>query len=464
MFREFIDMSSTLKIVFTGTGALAASNALARAVSFIGVVVVTHVLSLYEYGIVTLVLAISGPVLAVVNLGLDELVIAEVARFRSESALGNAKRLQLSYFSMQWGILICVLIGGFLLHTVLLKRYGPALQEEALALIAYIIVQVLRTSSVTFLNAHKQFVTIAWLGTLEPVMRVALIGVFATTHKLIPSTTLYAYALGSLLTVVATIPQCIRIMYQYRTVTSPRGFLLWKILKGHGKWQGILVILSSILSNIKYYIIKLLLSTEAVSIFSVAQSMFSAIASLVPLKTVVSPLLAERVLQLPRLRLFVAKASKYTFLVYSLVTVAVMVAAPFFITLFFPKYQASILIFEIMALRFPFNTFSLMQAPILIALRDQKFLSRVSITNGMSLIIFAPLLINLLGLPGAAIEGIITILIVVIQREYRLRKAYGVPTWNFRALWTFDAHDREVLRAVLSFLLTSRIVDRLIKR
>lgn len=442
-------MRPILKTIFMGTSVLSASNVIARFVSFFVVVLITHALSLYEYGVVTLVLAISGPALSIVNLGFDELVIADVARYRSEGNFGSAKRLLFSYYRMQAVILFLLLIAGFFGRQFLIGRYGPELQAEGIALVLYIIVQVARTSGVTILNTHKKFFGIAFLASLEPIVRLGIVGTLVFLQKLTPATTIYTYVGASALIVIVALPSLFSVYRMYRDVKISSEALLWNTILRHGKWQGAMTILSSFVGNIKVYLIKFFLSTEAVSIYAVAQSMYGAISSLIPLKTVMSPLLAERVTDIARLRLFVAKASKYTFLAYLVLMGLVVIAAPFMIHMFFPKYTASILIFELMALRYPLNTFSVIHPPILFAFREQRFLTLSSLVGACTLIIGSITLIPLWGLPGAVIESLITVVISHLFREFRLRKKYVISTFVARSLFVYDDDDRRLLAEIV---------------
>lgn len=439
---------STLKTIITGASALSISNAVSRVVSFFSVVIITRALSLYEYGVVTLVLAISGPVLALVNLGLDELIIAEVSRMRAEKNIGGAKQLQRSYFAMQWLLLIVIICFGSIFHSFLEKRYGAAFQDESSALLIYIAVQVARTSMITFLNIHKNFLTIAKINSVEPILRLFGAFLLLVTHTFSITTTILLYSAASLCTILLSLKDINRVLTEYRDVAIAQKQILWSILKVHGKWQALLALLSSILANIRYYFIKLLLSTEAVSIFAVAQSMYGAVSSLIPLKTVVAPLIAERVHLIERVRLFVAKAGKYALFLYFVVMVGTMISAPLMIAFFFPKYQQSIFIFELMALRFPLNTFSLLHAPLFVALKEQRFLSLLSFVNAALVAILAVPLIYFFGLPGLVFEGLITTSVIMALREYRLRKKYHIPTISWGALVHFDAIDRAIIEEV----------------
>lgn len=85
-------MQSLARTIFSGTAYIALSNSLGRVASFITIIIVTGALSLYEYGIITLALAITGPAFALMGLGLDQLIEADVARYLGEGKKANAKK------------------------------------------------------------------------------------------------------------------------------------------------------------------------------------------------------------------------------------------------------------------------------------------------------------------------------------------------------------------------------------
>lgn len=436
---------STLKNIVSGTSALAASNVIARAASFVSVVITTTMLSLHDYGLLTLAVALSGPILSFCNLGMDELISADVSRFLGEEKKSRAKRLLLSYFRMQWSIVPILIIVLFFAKALLVGRYGALIETSFFPLMGFVLIQLARTGIITFLTIHTRFVEIAKFQAAEPIIRCLMMVMLWILGHVSVTTVLWGYVCAGLLSIGTVLPAVTVLIKRYQAMSTSHEPILRWTLRSHGKWQGFLVIMTSITNSLRYYFINHIISTEAVAIFSVAQSMYSVVTSLLPLKTVVGPLIARRVHDDYLIRAFIAKAAKYTFLLYFLVMVGVMIGAPVLITFFFPKYTASIIVFEFMLLRLPFNMFSLVHGALMIAYRNQRILSIIAIFNFGMLFFVTPFFLKTFGVLGTVGESLFTVFVILVMREWYLRKYHHIAAWDARAFVTFDARDREVL-------------------
>lgn len=442
---------STLKQVVSNTSILAISNIIARAASFVSVIIMTTHLSLFEYGILALALALSGPILTLCNLGFDELITADVARYLGEKKYDYAKKLLVTYFSFQWLMLPLVGLGVYLLRPLLQEQYGELLYTHVYVLLYYVALQLARTGINTFLNIHSGFLGIAKAQATEPIVRClflfGLIGVNLVTVEYV----IWSYVFGSMVSIMVALPSVYRTILPYLTYTTTKRNMLWMVIRQHGKWQGVIQMITSAINSLRYHFINVIISTEAVALYSVAQSMFSVLTSLLPIKTVIAPLIARRLHDKAHIRSFIEKASKYTFATYVLAMTGALVAAPLVVSFFFPKYVAAIILFEIMVLRLPLNMFSVIQVPLMVANKEQKFMSMVVTVNLTLMAIFTPIFLYLFGVIGTIIEGLVTVVIVVALREHRLRKKYRIKTFSWKAFFSFDATDMQVLKELWEF-------------
>lgn len=442
---------STLKQVVSNTSILAISNVIARAASFISVVIMTTHLSLYEYGILSLALTLSGPILTMCNLGFDELITLDVARYLGEKKYDYAKKLLITYFSFQWVMLPLIGFGVYLLRPLLQEQYGELLYKQVYVLLCYVALQLARTGINTFLNIHSSFLGIAKAQAVEPIVRCiflfGLIGINLVTVEYV----LWSYVFGSVVSIMIALPSVYRTILPYLTYTATKKNMLWMVIRQHGKWQGVIQVITSAINSLRYHFINVIISTEAVAVFSIAQSMFSVLSSLLPIKTVIAPLIARRLHDKAHIRSFIEKASKYTLATYILAMTGALVSAPIVMSFFFPKYVAAIVVFEIMVLRLPLNMFSVIQVPLMVANKEQKFMSMTATVNLVVMAIVTPIFLYTFGIIGTIIEGLATVIIVVLLREYRLRTKYKIKTFSWKAFWSFDATDVQVLKELWEF-------------
>ncbi|MAG11608.1 MAG: hypothetical protein CMI52_02260 [Parcubacteria group bacterium] len=444
-------MNPTLLQIIRGIGAIAVSNVVGRLSSFTTVVLLTTALSLYEYGLVMLALAITGPVLAIMSLGLDDMILADTSRYLADGKRSHAKRMLVGYLSVKAVLLVALIISGYFFRDFLATKYGTLITDASLILLLYVVLQYFRTSYNTILHIHKRFKTLAFWNSIEPIARLIFVAVAFAVGGINVMVALASYVASSAVTIVGATPQLLAIAKTYLKVPKLQQPLFRIAMKAHGKWQSALSMLGSFTGAAGVYIIKYLLSTEAVAIFSVAQSMFSAIASLTPIKTVMVPFISQWSTNKERLNQVLKKITKYSMLMYGVIMIAAITIGPELIHVFFPKYTASILVFQILSIRLLLNTFSITQSPTLTALRDQKFMSGLSIFKLIMLVLLAPPLIMKFGVIGAVLEIIITTAIIELIREWRLRTRYGIKTTTIQSFFTFDHIDRMILNRMKQF-------------
>ena len=431
-------MNPILKQIIRGIGAVAVSNVVGRLSSFTTVVLLTTALSLYEYGLVMLALAITGPVLAIMSLGLDDMILADTARYLADGKKSHAKRMLSGYLAVKAVLLIMLVIGGYIFRDFLATKYGQLITDATLILLLYVILQYFRTSYNTILHIHKRFKTLAFWNSVEPIARLIFVAVAFAVGGINVMVALASYVASSAVTIVGSTPQLLAIGRTYLRVPKLRQPIFRAAMKAHGKWQSALSMLGSFTGAAGVYIIKILLSTEAVAIFAVAQSMFSAIASLTPIKTVMVPFISQWSTNKERLNQVLKKITKYSMLMYAAILIASVSIGPSIINVFFPKYTASILVFQILTIRLLLNTFSITQ-------------SGLSILKLLMLIVIAPPLILKFGVVGAALEIIISTALIELIREWRLRTKHGITTTTIQSFFTFDHIDQMILNRMKQF-------------
>lgn len=439
-------MTSLTKKIATGTFLLSFGSVASRFISFFTVIVATRSLSLFEYGVVTLVLSITGPVNSISGLGMDELIVADTAKSLGEKKPGYAKKLLTSFFKVRIIIVSLLVLAGWFFRGPLEGRYGPAIHEYFFLVVFLVLAQYLRNSFNLIFQIHQKFTHLSLLSVLEVFVRFAAIILFWQFSILNIRTAILSYVLASAVPAIVAIPWIIKIVLSFYRVPEEASGVFWTILRRHGKWQMALDVASSIIANIRYWFIKIFLNTEAVAVFGVAQSMYSAVASLLPMKAVIFPIIAEKSGDLDITRKLVARSTKYSLILYSALLFISLFIAPAFIGLFFPKYIVAIFIFQLMALRLPLNAFSVAQAPLLTVLKEQRYVFFLAIVNAVSVISLSPLLMMRFALPGAVVEGLITVSVIILIREIYLRRKYGLPSISFGSFFTIDQYDKMILR------------------
>lgn len=441
-------MSSVAGKVARGTLFLSVASALSRLIAFFTVILVTRGLSLYDYGVVTLLVSVTGPINSISGLGLDELMLTTVSESLGAGRLAYAKKLLRSFFAVRFLIIAGLCLIGWFFRGALEARYGAAISTYFFLVMILAFVQFARNAFTMIFQIHQQFGALSLFSSSEGFVRLLTVIACWYYGVLNVETILLSYVIAAALPLVAALPTLFKTLARYRGTPTFAGGVLWPILVRHGKWQMALDIATSFISNVRYWLIHLLLSTEAVALYSVAQSMFSAVASLLPMKSVMTPMIAERSNDRPLMTQLVQRSTKYALLAYVVLMAVSMGIAPFFISMFFPKYVAAIFIFQLMSLRLPFNAFSISQAPLFIILKEQRHLFVLAFVNGLSVLILSPILITLWGLPGSVLEWLVTAALIMLLREHYLRRHYGIASLTWKSLIRVDAYDKLILQAI----------------
>lgn len=438
-------MQSLTKHIFTGVSYIALSNSLGRVASFVTLIIVTSALSLYEYGLARLALAIAGPVFTIIGLGLDQLIEADVARYLSDTKKKYAKKLIIEFYSMRTILVFLVLIAGWLFRVQLSQRYGAIITDASLVVMLYVFIQSIKTMYNTMLQTHQSFKIFALLNGLEPYVRLIFIGIAGWFWKLNVSIVLVSYVIAPVLFVLIGTPFMLRLVKFYKKTPALEQSVLWPTLKAHGKWQMILTIMGSFVDTIKIFMIKLVISVEAIAIYDVAATAYSAFANVVQLKPVLAPIIAAKSIARTKLESFLSKVSKYIILLYGSFAVVGIIISPIVVQIFFPKYIASIVLIQFLLLRLPLNFSGLTHTPALKALREQKFQTALAVLNIASIFLVAYPLIKIFGVLGMVLELLIMTVIHISIREWKMRKKFNIRTINLKAWLTWNDTDKYIL-------------------
>ncbi|MBU2529751.1 MAG: oligosaccharide flippase family protein, partial [Elusimicrobia bacterium] len=226
--------------------------------------------------------------------------------------------------------------------------------------------------------------------------------------------------------------------------------LVYQIFKGHGKWQVIANITTSLTGTLKYWLVKLIISTEAVGLLALAQNLYSVLVSLIPLQTVILPIISKKIQDRFLLKHMLKKITKYALVIYSFMIFGALFVISPLIPYVFPKYAVAIPIFQLLVFKLLFGALSAPQTAVLLAYRQQKFLFICEPITLLSIIVLSPFLMLKFGLIGTVMEALITVFVIVVVREVYLRKKYALQTIGFRSFFTIDSYDRMIVRKIIT--------------
>jgi len=438
-------MSSVKNKIINGTLILSIANFVMRFFSFLTIFIVVRALSVFEYGLFTLFMSLTGPVNSFSSMGMDELVLSDVSRSLGSGGYKRAKSILLHFFRIRFLILFCILLLALIFRHQVEIKYGTEVIQYFWLFVFLVLVQYLRNIYAIIFQIHEKFKNISLLNVLEVFIKFLFVVFFYYFWTLSVTTLIIAYVAGTAFSVLIFTPSIFKTIKYLLKVGHEKVDIVYQIFKHHGKWQTGLNLISGSTNTIKYWLIKVILSTEAVGILSLAQSLYSVVASVLPLKTVIFPIIAKKLNDRYLLQHILQKVTKYSLIIYGFVIIGSLSVVVPLIPYVFPKYIAAIPIFQLLSFKLLFNAFSITQSPVLFAYKDQKFLFMAGIVTLFSILILSPFLMLYFGLLGTIIESLITIFLIVFLRELYLRKKYGLQSIGLKSFFRIDDYDKYII-------------------
>lgn len=438
---------STKNKVIKGVTFLGISNIVMRFISFFSVFLIVRSLSVFEYGIFTLFLSLTGPLNSFVSVGgTDDLMVADVSGSLGRKDLSRAKSIMWHFFRLRFVLLVAALFGIYIFRDLVQEKYGGEIATYFWLFAALVSAQFIRNIYIIILNIYEKFSLLSYINIAEVFFRFMLVAAFFALGKLNIYFLIVAYIFGTSLSALIFTGSVAKIWKSLSGAQLASWKIVYEILKRHGKWQIIAEILSSPVNAIKYWFIKIFISVEAIGLLSLAQSLFSVLASLVPLRAVALPIVVKKAQDKPFFVKLLRKLTKYSMIVHMLIILAAQIIIAPLIPFVFPKYTLAIPIFQLLSLRLLFNSTSITQVAAFLAYQRQKFFTFTTLLVLFSALLFSPPLMLKFGIQGAVAESLISIALVTVAREIYLRKRLRVSTFGLRSMFSIDEADKLIAK------------------
>jgi O-antigen/teichoic acid export membrane protein len=257
-----------------------------------------------------------------------------------------------------------------------------------------------------------------------------------------------ARVLAEFVSVLVMIPVFLKVYAPFRSVTVEKKLPFFQLLKAHGKWGMFAKYFDSFGKNARIWIIKLMLGTEAVGLFAVADGLFGHTASLVPIGKIVNPIIPQYIGNKERFFKLIDKSIKYQFIAFVAVIGIAFVTFPPIIARLFPNYVAAIpLYLSFLPILIP-ASFASIFTTMFYAYKAQASFFVAVVIKVIATLILTPLFIYTMGFYGIAVSYFLVTLIFVLERYRVLRKISEGFSMDIRDFFTMDEIDREILRGL----------------
>lgn len=382
-------------------------NAAAKGLGLINSFLVLAALSVYDFGLYQLILAAMA-IAHTLSTGLfDEIVFTDTARGLAEGRARESKRLFGEFLAFKVIVGLALTVAIFLGAERIAAHYGALISGLLKIASLLIIVEALREAQGLFFDA-----TVSLAGFAVPAVgelaKLPVLLAFLAVSSLGIREVLVASVIGASAALI------------YSTLAFARGYrrtfghvragpapLLLPTFRRYGWLVAVRYAVSRVSKNIRPWLIKAFVGTEAVAFYALAINLITLAQSLIP-TAMIGRVLPWQAADPKRLRYVFGRSIKYVFWLGAALAVILAVLAPPLINLIFPKYApATPLFLAFLPILVLYGVYKLLKS-LLVALREQRVLTARLVTEMILVSGLNVLLLPLIGLWGVAVEYALT--------------------------------------------------------
>ncbi|MBI4992198.1 MAG: oligosaccharide flippase family protein [Candidatus Harrisonbacteria bacterium] len=405
-------------------------------------------LTVYQYGVLQLILATYAAFADLMLIG-SPVVSNEIFRLVGSGKEEKAKRLFFEYNKLY--VLIAIFFWGlfFFGAPVLSFRYGPDFIQFAKIISFLFLFEVFLAAAKLLLKLRLKFKVVASRSSIAKFVQFSILSYFFFFSHLGLREVLLSLVIAMFISLLSLVPAAIKAYRPWVGRAALNERILLGIFFAHGKWDILRSLFSRLTSRIEPWILKLFVGTEAVAIFSVANTIVGTIKDYFPNNTINS-LAALAVEDKARSQRIFSYGMKYMFLLSIAVSIAALIAVPPFIRLFFAKYSASLPLFYILLFNLPMGMLAFMPSIYLQILKKQKFLLYQGVIRSIIEIPLVLILVILFGLWGLVAKEILIKLIMFPITLWYFLRYQNLVSIKWGELFSFTGNDRIFLANMYS--------------
>ncbi|MFT7507226.1 MAG: O-antigen/teichoic acid export membrane protein [Acidimicrobiales bacterium] len=416
-------------------------------------VIVLSNLSLYQYGVVKLLLSIP-PLLGFLNLpGLELAIIADMGLEKGRQNMERMRYIYNSYLSVRY---VMGFVGWAVLFFVapfVASHYNEAIADMVRIISFTFLLSPIRSTFLVVFKVALQFKLMAGYSFVEEVGKLAVLSVALFVFHLGPTAVIAAYVGAD---IVALLSFSLLFLVTKKNLFQGNFSLTgWKdplyTLRAHGKWSVLSSYLGMFGQNIRPWVIKFFLGTEAVGLYGLAVGMYQQTSSVFSVSRVVSPIIPQYLEKKNMIYLLINSAIKYQLLTMVLSAALMAAVFPILINTFFPSYSPAYLLYILLLPSLIPLSFTSIFEPTFHALKAQKNLFFASILRLGILVCLLPITILLFGLYGIAVEFIVTRTVYSCNRYLHLRKTLPGYSLQLSDIFSVTETDRVILRKIRDY-------------
>jgi O-antigen/teichoic acid export membrane protein len=435
---------TTVQVISRGVTWNVISTIGVKLISFGTLFVILRELTLYQYGQVELTLASITTVSLFALPAIVAVAVADIGVEIGKKDFARTKGLFLSFARLHTSLgLLTFIVVAAVVYFFGAFFFGQASTSLFLVALLLVLTGTVRNCVTTLLQLHLAFRAQSLFSISEEVIKCLTILVLVLIFHLGPYAVVLAIICSQALTQMLFVP-FVWGLYQKWGPSEATVISLIQFLTPHARWSILTGFASTFSQTMRPWLVKVLLGTEAVALFSVTFGLLSQLTALVPIQDVLSPILPQALVDSARFRLLLEKGMRYQFIAYVIAGIGALITFPVIVHFFFPKYQPVLPLFRVLLLAIIPMSFDLF-SPIFLALKAQKNMFFATLGKILFYSICLPVGAWLGGLTGLVLGFVVATSLYIYERYrvvQRIVPGFRVVFWDF---FVFDQYDTMLL-------------------
>jgi len=442
---------STAGIVGRGIAWSAAGAMAGRVIGLANILLILTHLSVYEYGLIELTMSVVSTIGLFMLPGLTSVIIVDMGTEQASGSLGKAKGLFLQYFGLNLLLGITAWALLFFGSTIIAQLTGNLLIDVFFKAISFIfLISPFRVASSMLATVLLRYGDQSFFSVVEECVKGLFLIIAFYGYDLGAMGLLYANVLAPLFAVLIFLPRTLSAYRHFSNASFEVSRPVWQILSDHRKWSVGSSYVNTLSQNARIWIIKLMLGTEAVGIFAFAYGIFSQIVGLLPLSSVLTPLVPHYMADSVRLGRLIRASIKLQIVLAASIVVIGMIATMHFVHFLFPKYEAAIPLILVAMFAIIPNGIASTLNPVFAAFKAQRSIFFATILKLTLIVGILPVSLYLIGLVGAAVELLLTTTASMIERYFRVRRFVPEARIRLKEFVRMDSFERDIADLLVS--------------
>lgn len=444
---------SVVKTVGRGIAWNSAASIMGKFVMFANIFIILNFLTVYEYGFSELVMSVISVIGIVLLPGLTSAIVADMGVERGRQNASGMKTLfhQFVFLNLvlafgAWAILF------FGSHPVA-HAFGNPYAAQFLQIASFIfLIAPLRSAGTILASVMLRYFDISFYGICEELAKLGFLLLLVVWMGMGIDGLIYSMVLCQLVVVIGFLPRTISAYRQFSSATAEGHMQFWNVLRDHRIWGIGSSYMATVSQNARLWLIKFMLGTEAVGLFGFASGLFSHIVSLMPLTSVLTPIIPRYIDKREQLARIIRASIKVQLILALVFLVGAYALSYMFVQVLFPQYLSAVPLLYVLLLNIIPNSVMTLFTPVFNAFKAQRSLLFSNTLKFLCMLILLPPSIMIFGLSGIGVEILLNSIINGFERFRRIKLLIPEFRFGMREMFHTDPYEKEAFGTVLKQL------------